>query len=538
MVKRANLPSEFKITIDEGIFNAKYLPELMTIHEYEVYFGGQGSGKSWFITQKKALQLTIMTGRNMLCLRKQATDCFDSCWGQMKAAITQLKLDKFWHIRESDHRMLNIINGNQIYFQGVDKIGNIKSFRPDSGNLTDVWYEEADEEEEVGNIRIIDGRIRDEFLKTSLIISFNPVHRKHWLKDFIEKEITMGDHLVIHSTHWDNKFLSKDYHEKTERLRFTDPYRYQVYCLGKWGVTGQTVFNANAINERLMILMEKYREKPYERIEFAFERAENGLPIPESFVNFDFQDGEIFIYKRPNPKHPYVLAIDTAGESGEDYYAGQMIDNINGEQVAVFHSRKEPASCILQLYGLGKYYNDALIVPEINYDGSFTVKTLQSLKYYNIYQRVRPADSYSDGYENKLGFRTTTETRPRMLQSLQEWSAEHIDCINDIATLEEMLTFTRQAKKMKGIWWGAESGSHDDLVMSLAIALQGREQQESEEIAEKKELKGIYYPEQLDMLLKQKAVSEHDVLEYQKKKKLFGTGYKVKVKKRGYSHGY
>ena len=26
-----------------------------------------------------------------------------------------------------------------------------------------------------------------------------------------------------------------------------------------------------------------------------------------------------------------------------------------------------------------------------------------------------------------------------------------------------MLTFTRQEKKLKGIWWGAEAGAHDDL---------------------------------------------------------------------------
>lgn len=535
---KAKLPPKLDIRIDPKVFNDKYLPELMSIHEYEVYYGGQGSGKSWFVAQKKALQLTIMEGRNMLCLRKQATDCFDSCWGQMKEAMKQLKLEQFWHVRESDHRMINILNGNQIYFQGVDKIGNIKSFKPDNGNLTDVWYEETDEEEDVGNIRIIDGRIRDENLITSLILSFNPIHRKHWLKKYIEEEITLGDYIVIHSTHWDNKFASKSYHEKTERLRYTDPYRYQVYAQGRWGVTGKTVFNANIINNRLSILMRKHEEKPPERIEFAFERSENGLPLPDSFVPFKYTDGETKIYRHPNPKHPYVLSIDTAGESGEDYYAGQMIDNIDGVQVAVFHSRRDPALCVLQLFGLARYYNDALVVPEINFDGSYVVKTFQSLKYHNIYQRVRPADAYSDGYEQKLGFRTTVETRPRILQELQDWSQEHIDCINDVDTLEEMLTFTRQAKKMKGIWWGAEPGAHDDLVMALAIALQGRDQQECVEIPEKKSLKGTYFPEELDMMLQEKAIRRHDVLEYKKKHKLFGEGYKYKVKKRVYGTGY
>lgn len=537
-MKIANLPPEFKIEIDEAVFNEKYLPELMTIHEKEIYYGGQGSGKSWFITQKKGLQLTILKGRNMLCLRKQATDCFDSCWGQMKEALRQLKLDLFWQIRESDHRMLNIINKNQIYFQGVDKIGNIKSFKPDDGNLTDVWYEEADEEEFVENIRIIDGRIRDQFLKTSLILSFNPVYRTHWLKNYIEQEIISRDYIVIHSTHWDNKFLDDDYHQKTEQLRTVDPYRYMVYGLGQWGVTGQTVFNANLIHERMQFLGNYYLEHPYEKIEFAFERDANGLPNKDSFVPFDYTEGEIWVYERPNPKHPYVLSIDTAGESGLDFYAGHVLDNINGKQVAVFHSRRDPAICIYQLYGLAKYYNDALVIPEINFDGSTVVKLFQQLKYHHIYQRTRPADSYSDGYEQKLGFRTTVETRPRMLQELQTWSNEHMNCIWDISTLEEMLTFTRQVKKTHGIFWAAESGAHDDLVMALAIALQGRDQQVNEEIAERKVLKGIYFPEQLDMLLKEKAVSKHDVLEYQKKNRLFNDGYTYKVKKGRVTHGY
>ena len=28
-------------------------------------------------------------------------------------------------------------------------------------------------------------------------------------------------------------------------------YKRQVYCLGQWGVTGKTVFNAKAVAERL-----------------------------------------------------------------------------------------------------------------------------------------------------------------------------------------------------------------------------------------------------------------------------------------------
>lgn len=39
-----------------------------------------------------------------------------------------------------------------------------------------------------------------------------------------------------------------------EAFRETDPYYYAVYCLGEWGVTGQTVFPAARVQARLSTL--------------------------------------------------------------------------------------------------------------------------------------------------------------------------------------------------------------------------------------------------------------------------------------------
>lgn len=530
MGKGGSLPEQINITFDERVFNKNVLDHLMEIYNYEVWFGGQSSGKSWGICQRKLMHLTFLQSRNMMCLRTQSTDCFDSCWGQMLTAMEQLKLNDFWEVRRSDHRLTNRLNGNSIYFDGVDKIENIKSFKPEKGNLTDVWYEEATEEPSKSTILTIDGRLRDEFQKCSLIVSFNPVYRTHWLHDWIYNDLKGKDALVIQSTYKDNKFCSKELIQKTEALKYTDPYRYQVYALGEWGVTGQSVFNTNKISERLARLQMIHAVNPPVRIEFAFERMENGLPDKNSFRHFKMDDGETWVYEEPNPKHPYVLSVDTAGE-GVDFFAGHVLDNINGKQVATFHSQRDPDVCVLQLFGLAKYYNNALLTPEINFDGSYLLNKFKELGYNKIYQRAKPADNYSDGYEQKLGFRTTSENRSRILAELKDWSEEHMNCINDVATLGEMVTFTRQTKKQKGIWWGAESGAHDDLIMSLAIALQGREQQECTEVPEYKPLKGFLYPEELEMRLKNKEISAADVFEYKKTHSFFGEKYVVKTRK-------
>lgn len=54
-----------------------------------------------------------------------------------------------------------------------------------------------------------------------------------------------------------------------------------------------------------------------------------------------------------------------------------------------------------------------------------------------------------------------------------KYARENIESFNDKKTLEEMLTFVRNEKGRAE----AEEGCHDDLVMSMAIALYARSQQ-------------------------------------------------------------
>jgi phage terminase large subunit len=66
---------EYNINIEDTMFNDVYLPYLDTVDNYEVYWGGAGSGKSTFVAQKLAIQMTMLAGRNLVVLRKQAVDC-------------------------------------------------------------------------------------------------------------------------------------------------------------------------------------------------------------------------------------------------------------------------------------------------------------------------------------------------------------------------------------------------------------------------------------------------------------------------------
>lgn len=161
---------------------------------------------------------------------------------------------------------------------------------------------------------------------------------------------------------------------------------------------------------------------------------------------------------------------DTAGE-GSDYFTGFVIDNITGKQVAKLRREFDEIEYTRQMYCLGMYYNKALIGIEANFS-TYPIKELDRLKYPHQFVR-ETEDNYTGKLEKRLGFKTTSITRPLILGQLQKIVLEEIDKINDKDTLEEMLTFVRNEKGRAE----AQEGCHDDLVMGLAISYYIREQQ-------------------------------------------------------------
>ena len=122
------------------------------------------------------------------------------------------------------------------------------------------------------------------------------------------------------------------------------------------------------------------------------------------------------------------------------------------------------------MYCLGKYYKNALIGIEANFD-SYPIRELQRLGYTNQYVREK-IDEYTGKTEKRFGFKTTSITRPTIISNLIEVVREHVDTINDEDTLQELLTIIRNEKGRIE----APEGGHDDQMMGLAIAHEVRNQ--------------------------------------------------------------
>lgn len=228
-------------------------------------------------------------------------------------------------------------------------------------------------------------------------------------------------------------------------------------------LSGKSVFDTQKIIERLSRIKE-----PIKRGYFTYRY--DGLTI-SNITWVDDKDGYIKLYTLPQQHRysQYCIGGDTAGD-GSDYFIGQVLDAKTGKQVAVLRHQFDADQYTRQMYCLGKYYKDALLGIEANFD-SYSIRELQRLGYSNQYVR-ESIDTYTGKTEKKFGFKTTSITRPTILYALIEVVREHSDLLNDKDTLEEMLTVV---KNMQGRI-EAQEGAHDDLTMALAIAYEIRSQ--------------------------------------------------------------
>lgn len=196
------------------------------------------------------------------------------------------------------------------------------------------------------------------------------------------------------------------------------------------------------------------------------------------------KNGPVKIRKQPTERVPYVIGGDTAGD-GSDWFVGQVLDNRTGEQVAVLRHQFGEREYAVQMFCLGKYYNNALIGIETNYS-TYPEKKIEELGYKNLYVRELP-DNYEGKLKKAFGFATTPKTRPAIIDNLRDVAKYSMENISDFETLGEMLTFVYDENRKPQ----AEVGKHDDLVMALAIAhhirTQQRVTQEAEPEAERNE---------------------------------------------------
>ena len=227
------------IDIYPEIFNDAFLPYLTDYqHRFEIYYGGAGSGKSVFITQK-ILVKALSQKRKVLIMRKVGSTLKDSCWQLVLDTLSQFHVLTLCNINKSV-QTIELPNGSIFLFKGMDDSEKIKSI----AGITDIWAEEATEftEEDIEQLNL---RLRAKTDGLQMYFSFNPVSKANWVyrRWFRDGAIIHDDTVIHRSTYRDNRFLPDAYIETIEKMSQTNPTYYRIYALGEFASLDKLVFN-------------------------------------------------------------------------------------------------------------------------------------------------------------------------------------------------------------------------------------------------------------------------------------------------------
>ncbi len=153
----------------------------------------------------------------------------------------------------------------------------------------------------------------------------------------------------------------------------------------------------------------------------------------------------------------YIIGVDPSGGGSDgDYACAQVIERSSGMQCAELQGHFAPADLAARVALIGREYNHALIAVERNNHG---YAVLASLTLHEGYNNV-----YHQG--NQAGWLTSAASRPRMLENFAATLTNAPFLFSSTRLLEECRTFVRHPDGSAS----AANGTHDDLVMSMAVA--------------------------------------------------------------------
>lgn len=202
-----------------------------------VFKGGRGSGKSSNIAIELILDI-VQNPITILCVRKVGNTLQESCYEQLKEAISILNLEPFFKFNISPLKITYTPRGNTIIFRGADDASKIKSIKVAKFPIATLWIEELAEfktEDEVSMIEnsVLRAELPDD-LKYKFFYSYNPPKRKQsWVNKRYETQFIPKNTIVHHSTYLDNKFISKDFIEEAEHIKEIKPNKYKWEYLGE-----------------------------------------------------------------------------------------------------------------------------------------------------------------------------------------------------------------------------------------------------------------------------------------------------------------
>lgn len=181
--------------------------------------------------------------------------------------------------------------------------------------------------------------------------------------------------------------------------------------------------------------------------------------------------GGVKVYEDPIKDHIYAMTVDVSEGLGLDSSTFVVVDCSTVPYKVVATFKDAHISQLLfptLLHNVGRHYNDAAILIEINV-GSQVVNILhQDLEYENVVMtkttgRKGTVVGISTG-QSRLGIKTTKVTKRIGCANIKSIIEDNKIILNDYDIINELSTYV-----VDGTSYNAEDGYHDDLVMCLVL---------------------------------------------------------------------
>ncbi len=260
---------------------------------YRVLKGGKGSKKSATTALNFIYRLMKMKDSNLLVVRQVMNTHRDSTFAQLKWAQEKLGVSEYWNNTVSPMEMVYKPTGQKILFRGFDDVLKLASTTVSKGYLNFVWIEEAFEISDEADFDKLDlsvprGKVPPPLYKQTTV-TFNPWSDGHWLKkrffDANSKNVaTFSTNYLI------NEFLDSTDRLVFERMKETNPRKYDVAGLGNWGISEGLVFENWKIGKEEIKPDDEYKWKNFFGLDYGYTND------PTAFVGFKANPIEKKIY--------------------------------------------------------------------------------------------------------------------------------------------------------------------------------------------------------------------------------------------------
>lgn len=231
-------------------------------------------------------------------------------------------------------------------------------------------------------------------------------------------------------------------------------------------------------------------QKFQQEFECDFLGSANSLVAPWKIAQLHYVDpievkGNLRIFEKPvyiteeGPSHTYVMTVDVAQGQEMDSSVIMVTDVSTNpfRQVAVFEDNTiKPAQLAVMCRDIGRYYNSAYMLVEINGEGLMVADMLiTDLEYegvIQIYPDPKKGQRISSGFNPKAryGLKTSENTKRIGSTGLKSLIENDRLLIRDWTTIEQLSRYVAKPNT-KGLptVYEAEEGNHDDHCSALVL---------------------------------------------------------------------